>query len=809
MTELALAGLSYVVRRGHLRHRTRDGVRLFATTCFDDELLAVVDAAAAADVPLALVVPLPAADIPIVLGAASIVAEIARTRTRDVTVTVVSERLSQRASYDQMYIGRDRLADVIPRARLAMDGRLETVGAARGASRGRLVLTSDPVRATRGGAFVVDGTGADPGDLGPLLRRGRRLVYVTDNPFDAALEVIRAAGGAVWAFDPAALGQLAATSYIIGSDGSRWDGCGALAASPELLRAAGSAQRTVWAPEVDSDLDAALRSAWTSLGHLASVANVSGSLAAAHALRWAWGTLATFTMSVTTPQSYDRHVPRGPYGPKLADAAEHAHAVARNMTGAARDAWAAVGDAFADVKATATSAPKLPLVRAWLDSLVPGAGPGLLVTRNRTAVEALTQALNESPDVSYGWSDLAHVVGVRDVVCGRVADLPVSSMLVTGPVPRAYASLIAAPPAQQVVTLAAGTWEAGRAARQTVGTLRELAALRDATVTGTSARLHVRTVGSAATAASSGESEVTVRRNGAVTAATDLAGEPSGSPWEPFDVDLLSVIARARPGTDDAAVVPPPARSGATGSAALVAALMLVFTDGQCLLVEPNDVLYVRRGDDARRVAAKAVAPGDVVVLVDATSRRDLFDTVVDVLSELPKYRPLSTLISFWHERARAARDRGYTLREILASMRSGNDPTRITTEQAIGSWIRGDSEGPVDPDDVRRFAIAVRDRDLADRAPAVAQALRVNRVLHRAVGRWLSTQIRGAQLDRRDAVIDPELGVYVTDLLEAVSVHEVAAVGSRLVSAPAGAVGMLLDPATAHHIAPDAALTP
>ena len=807
MTELARAGLSYVVRRGDLRHRTSDGVRLFATTCFDDELLAVVDAAAMADVPLSLVVPLPAADIPIVLGAATLVAEIARTKTLDVTATVVSKRLSQRASYDQMYIGRDRLADVIPRARLALDGRLETVGTARGASRGRLVLTSDPVRATGGGAFVIDGTGADPGDLRPLLRRGRRVVYVTDNPFDATLEVIRASGGIVWAFDPAALGQLAATSKVIGWEGTRWGGYGALAASAELLRAAGSAQRIVWAPGEDSDLDAALRSAWTSLGHLASVTNVSDSLAAAHALRWAWGTLATFTLSVTAPQSYDGHVPRGPYGAKLADAAEHAHAVARNTTAAVRDAWAAVGDAFADVQAAAATAPKLPLVRAWLDSLASAGGRGLLVTRNRAAVAALTQALNESPDVSYGWSDLAQVVGVRDVVCGRVADLPVDSMLVTGPVPRAYASLTAAPPAQQVLTLAAGTWEAGRAVRQTVGTLHELAALRDATVTHASTRLHVLTAGRTATAA--GESEVSVWRGGAVTAASDLTSDPNGSPWEPFGMDLLSVIASARRGTDDAAVVPPPARDGAAGAAALVPALTLTFTDGRRLLVEPNDVLYVRRGDEARRVAAKALAPGDVVVLVDATARRDLFDCVVDVLSELPKYRPLGTLISFWHEQARAARDRGYTLREILASMRSRTDRTSITTEQAIGAWIRGDSEGPADPEDVRRFAVAVRDQELTARADMVGQALRVNRVLHRAVGRWLSAQIRGAQLDGHEALIDPELGVYVTDLLEAVSVHEVAAVGSRLLSAPAGAVGILLDPETADHVAPYAALTP
>jgi len=136
--------------------------------------------------------------------------------------------------------------------------------------------------------------------------------------------------------------------------------------------------------------------------------------------------------------------------------------------------------------------------------------------------------------------------------------------------------------------------------------------------------------------------------------------------------------------------------------------------------------------------------------------------------------------------------------------MRSGADPTRITTESAIGQWIRGDSEGPEDPDDVRRFAEAVRDRELAGRADRVGRALRTSRIVHRAVGRWLSAQITGAQLRRDDALIDPELGVHVADLLEAVSLHEVADVGTRLVSAPAGAVGVLLDPQTAAAIAGD-----
>ena len=170
----------------------------------------------------------------------------------------------------------------------------------------------------------------------------------------------------------------------------------ALAASPELLRAAGSAERLVWAPGQDTDLDAALRVAWNALGRLPGSSGAVDSLAAGHALRWAWGTLATFALSVTAPDRYDRYVPRGPYATKLGDAAGHARAVARNSAGAARDAWAAVADAFTDLHAAASAAPKQPLVKAWIDSLAADARRGLLVTRNRAAVAALTATLDES-----------------------------------------------------------------------------------------------------------------------------------------------------------------------------------------------------------------------------------------------------------------------------------------------------------------------------------------------------------------------------------------------------------------------------
>ncbi|MEU7474393.1 hypothetical protein AB0A63_00305 [Lentzea sp. NPDC042327] len=791
MTKQGLSGLSHVVRRGKLRHKMDAGVRRFATTGFDDELLAAVDGAAAAGVPLALVVPLPAADIPVVLGAAALAAEVVRARRLDVAATVVSKRLSQRAGYDRLYIDGQRLAELIPRARLTANGSLEVFGKAQHDTGGRMVLTSELARAANStGGLVIDGTGGDPGDLRPVLGGHRTLVYVTDNPFDLALDTVRAAGGVVWAFDPAALSRLSTVSDPHARDGGQ-----ALAAPGALLAAAGSAHRVVWTPDGDSSLDDALAATWGALGRLAATETRTADYEAAHALRWAWGTLATYSQLATTPDCYDRHLTRGPYATALADAPVHARAVAGNRSGAARDAWASLAEKFAALHGEAGAATKLPLLQSWLDGICDDGRTGLLVTRNRTAAAAVTSALQDSPKTRHGWLDHVRVVSARDVLYGRVQELPVDTVLLTGPLPRAYASLAVAPPATELLTTAAGQWESTRVACQTTATVRALCALREETATIASPRLGVEASAGLGGVGEGAAGEVTVWKNGTVLAPGDLPAQ-DGSPWAPLQLDLLAVLTGGSRGRDDAPDIAPPARSdGSSESSAAVHALTVTFTDSRYLLVDPNDLIYRRRGEGSSRAAAKSLVVGDVVALVDSAARRDLFGTVVDALSELPKYQLLATLVGFWHQRVALARHHGLTMRGILRSMQVGPDPTRITTEAAVGHWFSGYSEGPNDPADVRRFAVAVGDRELIARADPVGAALRTSRVVNRRIGKWLSAQITGARLCGDDDVVDAELGVHVADLLEAVSLHEVAEVSGQLVVVPASAVGVLHAP--------------
>jgi hypothetical protein len=146
-----------------------------------------------------------------------------------------------------------------------------------------------------------------------------------------------------------------------------------------------------------------------------------------------------------------------------------------------------------------------------------------------------------------------------------------------------------------------------------------------------------------------------------------------------------------------------------------------------------------------------------------------------------------------WRQRIDVARGCGLTHREILARMQAGPDPTRVTSETTIGAWLRHDAV-PLRAEDVARFAAAVGDAELRRSGPAIGEALLHLRRIHQQVGRRLTAQITGAHVHAAETLVDAQLQVHASDLLEAVTVHEVDDVGDGLLTVPAALVGLLLD---------------
>ena len=145
--------------------------------------------------------------------------------------------------------------------------------------------------------------------------------------------------------------------------------------------------------------------------------------------------------------------------------------------------------------------------------------------------------------------------------------------------------------------------------------------------------------------------------------------------------------------------------------------------------------------------------------------------------------------------RARAVQKKtGLSYQQVLDRMAG----TSLTSWTTIYSWYRGAVQGPADGNDVARLAAALGDTELADLAAHVAAALATMRRIHGKVGRWLSDQLAEVQRGGADVLVDRDLSVYVTDLLEAVTVHRVIAAPAELYIVPAVHCGVLLALASA-----------
>jgi hypothetical protein len=763
-------GLSGVVTRGELRHAAPGGPASYSPTALDLELLAAVDAAASRNLPLVVVLPLLGARLPVVLGAAALISAITRRGRLDAHVAVVSSMLAHRSLYDDLYLRDSRLSDFVPRARISATGTLCPVGSSLRKAKGAMTLVSDPRRLITllKVGVPLDGLVSDSAIPATELRTlldfdiNGPTIYLAHGPTDPGIAEVRSHGGLVWAFDAAAISALASTSA---SDGE------SLVAPRGLLAAAASAQVTVRGPGGPAPLDEALAAAWRALAAAGRVC--SGALL--QALHWAFGVFAVAAANPVKPTDYDRFAAANPYALRLTESAGYAREIAHATSGASAAAWLDVATAFDELLVAAAAVPKMPEVVDWVAEAVAASPPAAILAKSATAAAALRTALLEHPRVPIGADTVVPVVSLRDLAAAPT-DSPIRRLLLTGPLPREAAAVLALPPGSELTVLAAGPWEAARIIRQVLTVRAELAELRILTHGSADELMSPAAVGGPA------PPEPTLIADGTVES---LPADEGTNAFEPFDLDVIAELRAVLTGGPERDVdyIPPARSEGGT-----ISALRVEFADG-VLFASPYDLIDIRDGREVRRVAAKALRPGDDVVLVASSARRALFDAITESLATVPSYAPVAQRLHFWRSRLRRIPATGQTYQQILGRMTG----TSLTSWTTIYSWYRGAVQGPADPDDVARLAAALGDIELADAAGHVAAALATMRRIHGKVGRWLSDQLAEVRGGHADVLIDPDLSIYVTDLLEAVTVHRVVSVAADLLAVPTAHCGVLL----------------
>jgi hypothetical protein len=786
-TTAARGGAREAVLRGTLRKRVGSRFLPFAPTRFDSDLLAAADAAAARGTPLGVLLPFPAPRAAALLGTAMLLAAVRSEGTLDVEVAVISPRMTARTIYEELAFDTQKLSDFIPRTSVGPRGEHYVVGRPKRATLGRLHFSNDLERLAgswdRLAGLVIDARSQTPVALRRVLQGdiGARFVYLTPDPFDEGLRAVAEAGGAVCSWDQEALAFSAGPAVA-----SRTADAGALLAEPPAIEAVARATVTVLESRVaaSSELDSALERSWAALGSLSPIAR-SGGVGATAAVSWAWGAYAGLATCPVSPAERDRWVDGNPYALRLVDAPGIARSHARSAKPANRAAWYEVGDAFDEILRAAVGGPRFREVEAWVGAMADAGERCVVAVSGRADKAALAAALDESPSTHPDWRTVADIATRREIRNSASGPLGDTSICSPGPLPRKFAGWLAEPPGRELVVLTAGRFESRRAhaqatsARAAVRALRGAAALREGAVgfggpagaAGADLRGLPGPVGHAYSQAAAHRPTLT-----------------SGDLWEPFDGDVVDLLARSisvvGPGSGRRPTV-------ADGELAHARLIRLGGPEGGVLLADPNDLVTRLRGGRLDRVAAKSVAPGDTLYLVDRGARHDLFTTIVDRLSEAAGYEALSTLVDFWHSRAARQHRSGMTYEEIHRRMIARG--TGITSAQTVGTWIRGTVDGPQDPADIERFARAVGDQELWERATQIGRALSTLHTFHRQAGRWLSAQIDGARVAARDEVVDHRLGIHISDLLDTGRAYPVTAVDPSPRWVDAGLLGLVV----------------
>jgi hypothetical protein len=743
---------------------------------------------------------------------------------------VVSARLAGRQVYQELLVDREQLSSLIPRAAAGDGAEGSVVVTAHDCAQ---LLSLESLDNLTG--LVLDLSAVDPGDLGRVLRHVRNrsarrpllLFALTGSPLDPAVAMIRESGGLVYAVDQGAL----ATQALSTPESGPGDGLPLVCGPDDLLRGATASLELCDCG--DSALDDALSSMWLANAELARAMGSSATSQQAADLRWAWAVTSSFASLATSAERADFHAGYGPWSPpSLTDAPQRARDLAVRGN---QSSWLHWADAVAAAVSACGPESKAAEVARVTAHFTSEGRPVLVLARNRSAAAALRSALLENPAAA----DVP-VESVRDFAASRVRASAEALIVVTGPVPRLYSGWLTVPPAAGLLVVNSGPRQELRSARQVIDARRALALARsDAVACGLTPAsrqgpgqgsdtegpvLALVTVDGVQVPFEScgGQWDEQARRYlearacgaGGLTSAGGAAGE--APLWTPFRDDVLAALERRAgraAGAADQMLENDADGStamvttvSATGSGELVPVVPVSLSPLQggaefTVLQPPGEAVTRRDGLRVRAVAPRALRTGDLVALIDGQARRDLFGHVVDVLEETPEWGLQAELARCWRECVQRIHRTGMTYEEI----RRGSGVS--VQADTIGTWARGRTECPLNPEDVRRMARFLGDDEVLSRADAVAISLQELWRLHRKIGRWLSGRLDAAsrtglgddaiQGRVQDDVLDPALGLRASDLLGAIRLCRVTGVGAECL-APSGATGSPLTPTDA-----------
>jgi len=199
------------------------------------------------------------------------------------------------------------------------------------------------------------------------------------------------------------------------------------------------------------------------------------------------------------------------------------------------------------------------------------------------------------------------------------------------------------------------------------------------------------------------------------------------------------------------------------------------FKEGYDVLFHPSQTIQViARSNGSLHLderVARSLCPRDEVLFIHGQRRQSLYELILSRVHTHPSFLPHLNLIERWQDELIGKfRESKLSLDEVLRRMQ--HKGSNLQTSQAIRFWLYRHVLCPRDSKDLKRIAEVLDMPFVKEYHKQIGQAATRLRGLHikvaRGLNQWLQEEAIGASQERLEKVIDPQLGLKLSDFQDA-----------------------------------------
>jgi hypothetical protein len=759
---------------------------------------------------LVLCYPVPVCNLPMLAAAQLLVHDFIQNYPGRLSVLLMSRRTEVRQHYLNLMIGRERLASVLPLARIRSAGEPAVISVpdSKTGDVPRLYHLSqshllDAPWPKRIGAIIVDHAGGDFGEetahIHELAARRRisTVVHLCSDPFTPFLQELTDANIPIWVWDHCGLASDFGEQVPTGN-GSPGHPFGVSARQFQNI-ISGIHHHIVVCQHVG--LETAARCLWDDLGTIQHTFSGQAGLGIRRAIRAAYGAFYTMLQMLVPLPVYEEEARNlwgiRPISRRIADLEAFTSLLRDEAPDLAEIYWPSL---ILDLKemqeALAAGNPKYDTLVQQIREHQEQKKDLVVVCPNRATKRMLQLCLRAREGLRLG--EVEEMDGRSGVLLKTYQEIPTietaDSILFPGQFSYGRRQFVLTAAAPETRYLTYGD-EADRIEQQVTGihqTLAEKAGAEErsrawALLRGQSGELPDASRGTSISAI-----EFTRSEGGKVSRRAVAAMEkPALGIWTPFSTHEYDLVqGRDVLTTDSEEALRPSEFAEPQRQSVIVSALCIEFVDGYCY-AEPDSQMTVfltaTGKTDERKV--HGLRPEDLVLFVDNDQQRQLYEAILERIERHPAMGATHILARYWQQAIREGFFRsGMTYDQFLRRLRARG--SQIETTTAIYFWVRGWVLGPRDGEDIRRIGEVLDDQTLVQEWKDINRAVRKVRSLHLSLARKLDKIIiqaglRGQHSDAADECVDRELGLYLDDFRDSVALHRIVAISQDISPVP------------------------